>query len=258
MRQLRHGLIKLVTTAMLVASVGCGGNSPAIDSGGRLKDLKIQPTAPATGSANPQLDPANEIAQIRQQVAFNYQRNNNLRADVTVYVKNLQKGDTESAKLDYWFQKPNSTALLIKEHSPKAAAAGTKMVWMGGEKLAIKTKFIGFWVKTSLPESDERLKDTRGDRISETAVPRMMKAILDPRAQVVLVGRGQFKGRPVVQLSLKSQFSLPRVESERISVDTTNYLPVVREMYEGGKLTYRLQLEGIKLNVHEPKAFELE
>jgi outer membrane lipoprotein-sorting protein len=49
-----------------------------------------------------------------------------------------------------------------------------------------------------------------------------------------------------------------RVDSERIAIDTGNFLPVVREMYEKGQLTYRLQLEGIKINVHEPNAFKLD
>lgn len=248
-------LVALLGAVSLYVAAGCGTNGPTIDGGGKLKDLKIVPTTPATGSVA--ADPVKEIAKLRDQVSQNYARNNNLRADVTVYIKDVRNGAIESAKLDYWFQKPNSVAMLIKEHT-KSAAAGTKMVWMGGAKIAIKTKFIGFWVKTSIDESDDRLKDGRGDRISETTVQRMMQALLDPAAQVGLLGTGQYKGKPITQLSLKSKFMLPRVESERIAIDTTTYLPVVREMYEKGQLTYRMQLEDIKLNVKDPKAFELD
>lgn len=248
-------IVALLGALSLYVAAGCGGNSPTIDAGGKLKDLKIVPTTPATGSVA--ADPAKEIARLREQVAANYARNSNLRANVTVYIKNIQTGAIESAKLDYWFQKPKAVAMVIKEHT-KTAANGTKMVWMGGDKLAIKTKFIGFWVKTSLPESDDRLKDGRGDRISETTVQRMMQALLDPAAQVALLGNGQFKGKPITQISLKSKYMLSRVESERIAIDTTTYLPVVREMYEKGQLTYRMQLEDIKLNIRDPKAFELD
>lgn len=251
-------LLALAATVFALAAAGCGTDGPLIDAGGKLRDLKIVPTSPATGSANPQEGGAQEFARLRDAVARNYAQNTNLRADVTVFIRNIQKGNVESAKLDYWFQKPNATALKIKEHS-KAGAAGTKIVWMGGDKVGIKTKFLGFWLKTSLAESDDRIKDARGSRISDTAVPRMMQTILDPQAQVAIYGRGEYKGRPVVQLSLKSRFMLARVESERITIDTGNFLPVVREMYEAGpKLTYRMQLEGIKLNSHEPKAFELD
>lgn len=252
----RVGLVvALLGTVSLLLATGCGGNAPTIDAGGKLKDLKITPTTPASGSVT--ADPAREVARLRDQVAQNYARNHSLRANVTVYVKDVRNGSIESAKLDYWFQKPNSVAMLIREHT-KSAANGTKMVWMGGSKIAIKTKFIGFWVKTSLDESDDRLKDARGDRISETTVQRMMQALLDPAAQVALLGTGQYKGHPITQISLKSKYMLPRVESERIAIDTTNYLPVVREMYEKGQLTYRMQLEDIKLNIKDPRAFELD
>ncbi|MBM3266166.1 MAG: hypothetical protein FJZ01_00835 [Candidatus Sericytochromatia bacterium] len=239
-------------------ATACGSNAPTIDPGGKLKDLKIvAPTTPATGSAQPGADPAKEVATLRQKMGEVWARNTNLRADVTLYVKDVNKGAVESAKLDYWFQKPSSTALLIKEHT-KTAAAGTKMVWMGGSKVGIKTKFIGFWVKTNLDEQDDRLRDARGDSLSDTAVPKMMQALLDPQAQVALVGRGEYKGRPIAQISLKSKFMVKGVESERIAIDTGNYLPVVREMYQKGQLTYRLQLESIKINVHEPDAFKLD
>ncbi|MBM3275814.1 MAG: hypothetical protein FJZ00_11715 [Candidatus Sericytochromatia bacterium] len=248
----------LAATVVCGLTAACGGNNPVIDDGKKLSDLKITPTSPATGSATPGQDPLKEVAELRKKMAEVWARNNNLRADVTLYVKNLQSGTVESAKLDYWFQKPNSTALYLKEHS-KTAANGTKMVWQGGDKVAIKTKFIGFWVKTSLPESDDRLKDARGDKISDTSVPKMMQCLTDPAAQVAFLGRGKYKNRDIVQFSLKSKYMIARVDKEHIAVDTGNFLPVVREMYEaGGKLTYRLQLEGIKINVHEPKAFELD
>ncbi len=254
MRRVKY-LVALLGAVSLFVATGCGESGPTIDPGGKLKDLKIVPTTPASGSAI--ADPVKELARLREQVSLNYARNNNIRADVTIYIKDMRNGAIESAKLDYWFQKPKSVAMLIKEHS-KSAANGTKMVWMGGPKIAVKTKFIGFWVKTSLDEADDRLKDGRGDRISETTVERMMKTLLDPSAQLAIVGQGNFKGKPITQISLKSKYMLARVESERIAIDTTTYLPVVREMYEKGQLTYRMQLESIKLNVKEPKAFELE
>ncbi|MBI6546269.1 MAG: hypothetical protein HY692_05710 [Cyanobacteria bacterium NC_groundwater_1444_Ag_S-0.65um_54_12] len=86
----------------------------------------------------------------------------------------------------------------------------------------------------------------------------MMQTLLDPQTQIEILGRGQFKGRPVVQLGLKSRFSLSRVTSEQFTIDTQYFLPVIREMYEGKILTYRIQLEDIKLNVREPSAFELD
>ena len=161
MRSIKFAVALLGAVSLYVAA-GCGSNGPTYDAGGKLKDLKIVPTTPATGSVA--ADPAKEVQRLRDQVAQQYARNNNLRANVTVYIKDVRNGAIESAKLDYWFQKPKSVAMLIKEHT-KSAANGTKMVWMGGAKIAVKTKFIGFWVKTSIDESDDRLKDGRGDRI---------------------------------------------------------------------------------------------
>ncbi|MBI6546215.1 MAG: hypothetical protein HY692_05440, partial [Cyanobacteria bacterium NC_groundwater_1444_Ag_S-0.65um_54_12] len=97
----------------------CGTSITTVsDTGGQLKDLRLAPAKP--GGDNPQLskpDPSAEIAQLRYAVSQTYSRNNNIHALVTNYIKNVQTGELFSSKMDYWFQKPQATAIYIREAS---------------------------------------------------------------------------------------------------------------------------------------------
>lgn len=282
--------LAVLATALSIGLIGCGNPpAPLADAGGSVNGLQLDgagypgqgaagyPGAPGYGnpygspygapnsspygapgggygqqSGNPQ----QQIQSLLSGVAQNYQRNTSFQAAVTVYVKNLSNGQSMSGDMDYWFQKPNSTALYVKDSSD-TASVGTKIIWMGGDQVAVRTKFIGFWVNTSLSLTDSRLADVRGDSLADTSVPKMMSVLLDPQAQDSIVGNGSYMGQPVTQISVVSRNSLPGVTNERFTIDTQTMMPVIREMYQDNQLTYRIQLQNVQINQPDPSAFTL-
>ena len=269
--------LAVIAGVLAMGIAGCGSQSAVMpDNGGAVNGLQLSgPTSgyPGTsgygspygsttnaygsaGYAQNTVNPQAQVQSLLSGVAQAYNQDTSIRAQVTVFVQNLQTGDSMSGDMDYWFQKPNSTALYVIDSS-ESNSVGTKLVWMGGDQVAVRTKFIGFWVNTSLSVTDSRLLDKRGDSLADTSVGRMMSTLLDPQAQVTMLGSGSYLGQPVVQIAVVSRQSLPGVTSERFTINTQSMLPVIREMYSGNQLTYRIQLKNVQLNAPDPSAFTL-
>lgn len=156
-------------------------------------------------------------------------------------------GQVSRAKTIYKFQKPNRVLLNILE-STNEKVTGTRLLWTGGSQVQVKTKFVGFWVTVSLDVNDERIRDDRGYSIAQTSIPKTYETLLHPAAQVVFKGEGQVAGRPVDMLDVVSPASLKPTTREVFGIDRVSRTPVLREMYRGDKLIYRLQVEQITLN----------
>ncbi len=269
--------LAVIAGVLAMGIAGCGSQSAVMpDNGGAVNGLQLSgPTSgyPGTsgygspygsttnaygsaGYAQNTVNPQAQVQSLLSGVAQAYNQDTSIRAQVTVFVQNVQTGDSMSGDMDYWFQKPNSTALYVIDSS-ESNSVGTKLVWMGGDQVAVRTKFIGFWVNTSLSVTDSRLLDKRGDSLADTSVGRMMSTLLDPQAQVTMLGSGSYLGQPVVQIAVVSRQSLPGVTSERFTINTQSMLPVIREMYSGNQLTYRIQLKNVQLNAPDPSAFTL-
>ncbi len=269
--------LAVIAGVLAMGIAGCGSQSAVMpDNGGAVNGLQLSgPTSgyPGTsgygspygsttnaygsaGYAQNTVNPQAQVQSLLSGVAQAYNQDTSIRAQVTVFVQNVQTGDSMSGDMDYWFQKPNSTALYVIDSS-ESNSVGTKLVWMGGDQVAVRTKFIGFWVNTSLSVTDSRLLDKRGDSLADTSVGRMMSTLLDPQAQVTMLGSGSYLGQPIVQIAVVSRQSLPGVTSERFTINTQSMLPVIREMYSGNQLTYRIQLKNVQLNAPDPSAFTL-
>lgn len=240
-------LIKLGILAAIASSLAGCGDAPGtvVDNGKQLGGLYIQKP-----NQNPNQNPQYELRQLMYNIGMAYHRTTNFTATVRIYQKG--KTETASAKLDYTFAKPNRIALEVKEHS-EGKKVGTKLVWNGGDQIAVKTKFVGFWMKTSLPASDDRLKDTCGYTMEQTGIGKMMNILLHPQAQVRILGRGMFRGMPVTQIEVISPARLPGVTRELFTLDQ-QHNPVVREMFSGQTLIYRYQMENMRLNTQLPNS----
>jgi hypothetical protein len=156
-------------------------------------------------------------------------------------------GGVSRAKSIYKFQKPNRVLLNILE-STNEKVNGTRLLWTGGSQVQVKTKFVGFWVTVSLDVNDERIRDDRGYSIAQTSIPKTYETLLHPAAQVAFKGEGQVAGRPVELLNVMSPLSLKPTTREVYGIDRVSRTPVLREMYRGDKLIYRMQVEQITLN----------
>jgi len=247
---------KSILSLALVASVlaGCGGNpaGKVVDRGGKLKDLTL--TQP--GANTPQQDP-NRVIQLMQLVGQAHTRNNSVACDLVAFFRK-DNGSTTSMKTKYRFQKPKQTSMEILE-ATDGGTVGTKLVWNGGSDVAVKTKLLGFWLKTSLSVTDDRIKDSRGYRINETSLDQLYATLLHPQAKHELLSEGVLKGRPVAIVRLDSPMKLRGVTHEVFGIFVDTFTPAFRELYGGETLLMRLQIENARLNPQmESNAFNLD
>ncbi len=251
----RIGFKSLLSVALVaMALTGCGMDPPGkvVDRGGKLKDLNLNQPQPGM----PQQDQKN-VAQLMQLVAQSHARNNGVACDLIAFFRK-DDGTTSSMKSKFRFQKPNQTSLEILEAS-QGGTVGTKLVWNGGSDVAVKTKLMGFWLKTSLGVTDDRIKDARGYRINETSLDQMYATLLHTQAKYQLLSEGMLKNRPVAIVRVDSPMKLRGVTHEVFGIYVDNFVPAFRELYGGNTLLMRLQIDNARLNPQmESNAFNLD
>lgn len=249
---LRHLRIGLAAIALLGA-VGCGIEPTTIsDTGGQLRDLRV-----SSPPRDTQLTPEQQARQLLYRVSLGWQQNQNVSCELVTFFRK-DDGTTSSSRNEYRFAKPNRCSLVVTQ-SQTPGVTGTKLVWNGGKDVAIKTKFVGFWIKTSLELMDSRLRDDRGWRIDETAIERMYATLLHPQARSRILGHGQLGGRPVAIVEVISPLRLKPATRDVFTIYTDRFIPAVREMYQGQTLIFRCQFVNIRLNTQqEPNAYNLK
>jgi hypothetical protein len=230
---------------------GCGVDPGVmVDSGKTQKDLRLNKGLPGT-----QQGASNDQAII--QALFNDMRQTrstlrNVQCDLTGFFVSDKDGSVGSMQARFCYELPNKTSLLVKQSSD-GSTVGTKMVWSGGKQIAVKTKLLGFWLKTSVDVHDGRTADHRGYFIDETGINPMMDTFFDPRNQVSLIGQGTLGNTPIIQIGIVSPRSLKGVAREVFTIDTQRKMPMVREMYNSGnRLVYRIRMDNIIMNATMP------
>lgn len=247
-------LLSLALVAMVLTGCGVSPAGKVVDRGGKLKDLNLN--QPQPGANTPQQDPA-RVLQLMQLVAQAHARNNNVACDLVAYFRR-DNGTTTSMKTKYRFQKPKQTSMEVLEASD-GGTVGTKLVWNGGSDVAVKTKLMGFWLKTSLSITDDRIKDSRGYRINETSLDQLYATLLHAQAKHELLSEGMLKGRPVAVIRLDSPMKLRGVTHEVFGIYVDTFTPAFRELYGGNTLLMRLQIDNARLNAQmESNAFNLD
>lgn len=239
---MKKGLALLVTLMMLA---GCGAEAPTMNAnaGKKSRDLIVTPQQPT------QQQPTFNTQALLADISQRYQNMQSLQSQVIVY--DAYNGKNTSSKSLSYFQKPNRFSVQVTEHTD-SKAVGTKIAYTGGTEAKIKTKFFGFQVKLNLGLSDSRICNLRGDTLNDTGIVRMMSILLDPQAQVKFMSQGTLAGAPIAILEVVSQRSLRGITREVYCVNLQTRLPVIREMYEGTRLTYRMQFTNTLLDPQLP------
>lgn len=236
---------------------GCGADPGVmVDNGKAQKDLKLNKGLPGNqqGVNNDQAILQSLFSDMRQMRTTL----RNVQCDLTGYFVS-DKGSVGSIQTRFCYELPNKTSLHIKQSS-EGSTVGTKMVWSGGKQIAVKTKLLGFWLKTSVDVHDSRTADHRGYFIDETGITPMMDTFFDPRNQVTLVGQGNLGAMPIIQVGIVSPRSLRGVAREVFTIDAQRKMPVVREMYDrNNRLVHRIRMDNIIMNASMPSnAFTLD
>lgn len=254
----RFGLVA-ASTALGIAtlvSTGCGtAPGTVVDDGKRLGNLKMIESPVTQNPADPQA----ETKQIMADIDTLRRTTKNLKCQLTGYFVGIKDGKVGSTLSDFAFEKPNKTSIYMVKSSD-AGKVGTKIVWMGGQKMAVKTKLLGFWLKVSVDVHDDRARDPRGYFIDETGIESLLYTLTDTRNKVTPQGRGTLDGMPIVKLGVVSPRSLNGIAREVFVIDTQRKIPVVREMYDkSDKLVFRIQLNRVVLNTKLPAStFQVE
>lgn len=242
--------------AVLMLS-GCGIDpGTTVDDGKRPKDLQLT-SAPRGASPSP--DDAHLVNQLLSDVNTVRSITRALKFDLIGYFVDEKTGQPGSNRAEFSYERPNKTAIKIVQSSD-GKTVGTKLVWTGGKQMAVKTKFLGFWVKTSVDVHDPRAKDQRGFFVDETGITPTLDTLTDPRNQVKLLGVGNLGGIPVAQLEVVSPRSLRGIRREVFVIDGQRKIPIIREMYDqNNRLVFRIRMDRVVMNpTLPPTAFQLE
>jgi hypothetical protein len=249
---MRHPLTSiLLATSVAVALVGCGKTPTAPKM--KASRATLQRTLPAgqvpalgqqlPGTADPR------VGQLLAGVA-QLQANGQTADTLVKVIYNLDDGSVRQVRSRYKYQKPSKNFLeILSANEPKVV--GTKVAWSGsggGVKANVRTKFIGFWLTVSLDLHDERLRDKRGNFLDETSLDRSLATILDPGAQVAFKGEGELNGKRMAVIDVVSPLKLKNVTRDTFGIDLQTFQPILREMYKGEKLIYKMTIESAKLN----------
>ncbi|HEY9854394.1 MAG TPA: hypothetical protein V6D05_01565 [Stenomitos sp.] len=251
-----RALVRVLLLATLLLS-GCGVEpGTTVDDGKRPKDLQLS-RAPLGATPDPGdtvlvqrlLSDVDTVRAVTHAMTFT----------VTGYFLDEKTGQAGSSLADFCYERPEKTSIKIQQSSD-GKTVGTKLVWMGGKQLAVKTKFLGFWVKTSIDVHDPRAKDGRGFFIDETGITQTLDTLTDPRNQVKLLGTGYLGGVPVAQLEVVSPRSLRGIRREVFYVDGQRKIPLIREMYDQqNRMVFRVRMDHVVLNpALPPTTFQLE
>ncbi len=242
--------------AVLMLS-GCGVEpGTMVDDGKRPKDLQLS-RSPL--GATPAPNDVQLVNQLLSDVNTVRSTTRSLKFDLTGYFIDEKTAKPGSNFAEFSFERPNKTSISIKQCSD-GKMVGTKLVWTGGKQMAVKTKFLGFWVKTSVDVHDDRARDQRGFFIDETGITPTLDTLTDPRNQVKLLGVGNLSDIPVAQLEVVSPRSLRGIKREVFFVDGQRKIPIIREMYDQqNRLVFRIRMDRVIMNpTLPPTAFQLE
>ncbi|MEB3203999.1 MAG: hypothetical protein VKP57_04810 [Candidatus Sericytochromatia bacterium] len=162
-----------------------------------------------------------------------------------VRVKVRKGEETAQMVLDLALEKPDRTAYTILSADRPRSAEGTRIVWFGEDDVHVRTRFFGFPLSITLPLQDPRLMDLRGDDNRSLAITRVFEQLERPDCRLGLLPPGRWQQRSVTGLWLDGPGSPRGITHQVFWLDDADGMPRVREMYEGDKAVYRLDvLEG--------------
>lgn len=156
-------------------------------------------------------------------------------ANISTYEKGPD-GSTSNQVLDVWWKKPNTLKIHIVKGDSQSNDC--QVLWDGSSNMKVKPNFLPFAVNVSI--NDSRVVSKNGWSIKQTDVSCILNVLLDPGAQAQMLGFQNVDGKQVFLLDVHSPKSPSGVTHEQIGIDPNLNIPVVRLMYKGQTLAYKL------------------
>lgn len=229
---------------LLPCLVACGAKPPLISDAGSYAQLVWMPVTET-------IDPQVLLAEVRAR----FGQVDSLRADITNWSTSGEKSAT--MKVRAYFRKPEQYCMTLLEN-PDPLLNGSKVLYTGGDRCEVKTFFLGFPLKVNLSIGNPRLCTLHGETLPDLGLKRMMGILLDPAAQIRVLGQAQLDTAPLMILEVKSAL-LKNAAKEVYFVDTRDAFPRIREIYEGDTPVVRCEFEEVLVNPVLPEnAFSLD
>lgn len=261
-------MTKRLLTAGIVAAVllaGCG-SSPTTSSNKFRKRSPLQGSAPMAGiggqmgpngqmmGPNGQAMPGagGDVAGLLNAVRQAQATQQGFSATIDTYEKG-PKGDEENQTLKISYKRPSSLKIHITKGTGQSQDA--KVLWTGGSDLKVKPSFLPFAVSKSI--SDEAIKTRNGWTIKDTCPAGILDSLLDPAAQVQILGEQALMGKQMVMVNVNSPRKPKGATHEILGIDKTNMLPAFREVYKNQTVLYRLAIKSMKMGVPSSAEFEI-
>jgi hypothetical protein len=167
-------------------------------------------------------------------------------AGFTATISTSEKGSRgavdETLKIAY--KKPGTLFIEVAK-STASGNKGTRLLWPGGSELKVKPPYLPFAV--SLKMSDDNLLSKNGWEIRETDVNSILNVLLSAKSTLTPMGTQVWNGKSLTMVQVKSTESPKGATHEIIGIDPTINLPMLRSIYKGSTLMYRMQILNIQL-----------
>jgi outer membrane lipoprotein-sorting protein len=209
----------------------------------------VAPTAPARA------DERGEAA-VKRFLAV-YDRAEAFEGVATVFCRHGNR--TTETTYQLYLAKPNKSGFRVLKAPHMTASEGTKLLWFGGPKADVRTRFFGVPITLSADITDRRLCDLRGDTMADLNVVAAVAVLKDPATRFTYLGRQTLEGRTLDRVEVKSPRLLKGIRHEVLGLDAATALPITREMHDAQGLAYKLTLGRFTLDNGLPaSAFTLE
>lgn len=221
----RTPLPGMLLTALAI--VGCGGPPTATESARPARVLPA-PSVPTSGETSPETTHLARLATALNTMTY---------MEGMIAFQEFEGTREEHGEAKFSFRRSPFAARVDIEESNRMLAAGSSVLWTGGDKVWVKRK--GIPVTLSFPYDHSLVTSIRGYRLDQTDIFSMGKVLLAPGAKVRLLGKQKVEDRERFMFEVTSPASLPGVTRERIGVDVAMYVPTYREIYAGSRLIHR-------------------
>lgn len=228
-----------LTSLALVSLVGCGQESPLPPAPRPTPYPHFSTPAPTPSAA---IDP-----QSRQLVARGLAVLDGFKTiEGTLHFEEWGESKQERGQARFLFRHRPFAARIEMVESERWLAAGSVVLWDGGEQLKIRP--LGMPISVRMGLSNGQVVSPRGYRVDQTDLFSMGKVLAHPGARYRPLGTRRVRGEDLFMLAVESPASLPDVTREVIGLHQRSGLPTYREMYVGNRMVHKGQGVGLKID----------
>lgn len=152
------------------------------------------------------------------------------------------------------FAHPQNIALTILDAKQFPAANGTTLTWLGASKVRVSTSFYGIPLGITLPVNDQRLTNLRGYSLPDVTLSNQIKMLQESGTNLRYLGATKMGAHSVEGIEVRSNKLLRGIDRESIWMDSKLKFPVLIEMFEAGRVVYRMAFSNYEFNPQLPAA----